>query len=60
MCNTIEMNYCNDKHEHIYKITYRPPQTGTHSPEWNVCDWCFQKKSYGTLEEIKTITKIAC
>ena len=56
----IEMNYCSDRHEHLYKITYRPIQPHGHSPEWNVCDWCFQKKAFSNLEEVQRITKIVC
>ena len=56
--NTIEMNYCSDRHDHLYKITYRAPHTNMQSPEWNVCDWCFQKKCFSNLEEVKMISKI--
>ena len=57
--STIEMNYCNDRHERLYKITYRPAQIMAYS-RMEVCDWCFQKKAYSNLEEVKTITKIIC
>ena len=60
MCSIGKMNYCNDRHDPLYKITYRPAQTGGYSPEWKVCDWCYEKKPFNNLEDVKLITKILC
>ena len=53
------MNTCYDKHEPVYKITYRSTQPGGRPTEWHVCDWCYEKRSFGTLEEIQSIQKLA-
>ena len=60
VCNTIEMDYCYDRHEHKYLITYRTPNPGAFSPQWKVCDYCYEnKKCFNNLEEIKSIVVIA-
>jgi len=59
MCSTIEMNYCNDKHEPVYKITYKPLQPGGRSTEWDVCDWCYEKRFFSNPKDIRSITKLS-
>lgn len=54
------MNCCNDRHEHMYEITYKPAKSGAHSPKWMVCNWCYEQKGYfGNPDEIESIAQLA-
>jgi len=53
------MNSCNDRHEPIYKIKYKPLTFGGNTSEWFVCERCFGKQEFfGAAEEIESITSL--
>ena len=50
------MNYCNDRHEPVYKIKYKSTQLGGMPSEWSVCEYCFGKSEFfGSINEIESI-----
>ena len=50
------MEYCNDRHDLVYKIRYKPSNRGGTSTEWLVCENCFEKKVFGDENTIESIT----
>ena len=53
------MNSCNDRHEPIYKIKYKPLTFGGNVSEWLVCERCFGKQEFfGASEEIESIVSL--
>jgi hypothetical protein len=53
------MNYCNDRHEPVYKITYKHLPFGGSVYGWLVCERCFGKQEFfGAVEEIESITSL--
>lgn len=53
------MNYCNDRHESVYKIKYKPIQLGAMPSEWLVCEHCFGKEEFfGAIDEIESIVSL--
>lgn len=39
------MNQCEDRHEPKYRIKYKPAKGNRYSPEWIVCEACFENKN---------------
>jgi hypothetical protein len=53
------MNTCNDRHEPIYKLRYKPTSPGGIYSEWLVCEQCFGKEEFfGSAEEIESIVSL--
>ena len=53
------MNSCNDRHEPVYKIKYKPIQLGAVPSEWFVCEHCFGKEEFfGAVDEIESIVSL--
>ena len=53
------MNFCNDRHDTIYKIKYKPLTVGGNVSEWLVCERCFGKQEFfGATEEIESIVSL--
>ena len=53
------MNQCNDRHESMYKIKYKPTALNGIMSEWLVCENCFGKKEFfGEAQEIESITSL--
>jgi hypothetical protein len=53
------MNFCNDRHEPIYKIKYKPLTIGGNVSEWLVCERCFGRQEFfGAAEEIESIVSL--
>ena len=53
------MNSCNDRHEPIYKIKYKPLTIGGNVSEWLVCEKCFGRQEFfGAAEEIESIVSL--
>jgi hypothetical protein len=53
------MNSCNERHEPIYKIKYKPLTIGGNVSEWLVCEKCFGRKEFfGAAEEIESIASL--
>ncbi len=53
------MNSCNDRHDPIYKIKYKPLIFGGHVSEWLVCERCFGRQEFfGAAEEIESIVSL--
>lgn len=53
------MNYCNDRHEPVYKIKYKPIRLGAIPSEWLVCENCFGKEEFfGAIDEIESIVSL--
>ena len=53
------MNFCNDRHEPIYKIKYKPLTIGGNVSEWLVCEKCFGRQEFfGAAEEIESIISL--
>ncbi len=60
MCNTSEMDYCYDRHNHKYLITYKPAPNGTRTPQWSVCDYCYEtKKCFNDPQEVESVAILA-
>ena len=54
------MDYCYDRHDHKYLITYKPAPNGTRSPQWSVCDYCYEtKKCFNDPEEVESVAILA-
>ena len=54
------MDYCFDRHDHKYLITYKPTQTGGHCPQWMVCDYCYEtKKCFNDPEQVDSVAILA-
>ena len=55
------MDYCYDRHDHKYLITYKPTRTGGPSHEWTVCDYCYKnKKCFNNPDEIESVVMLVC
>ena len=53
------MNSCNDRHEPIYKIKYKPLTIGGNISQWLVCEKCFGRQEFfGASEEIESIISL--
>ena len=53
------MNSCNDRHEPIYKIKYRPLTVGGNVCEWLMCEKCFGRQEFfSAAEEIESIVSL--
>jgi len=53
------MNSCNDRHEPIYKIKYKPLDFNGNVSEWLVCEKCFGRQEFfGAAEEIESIISL--
>ena len=53
------MNSCNERHEPIYKIKYKPLTIGGNVSEWLVCERCFGRQEFfGAAEEIESIVSL--
>ncbi|MGY5148170.1 MAG: hypothetical protein ACW9W4_09260 [Candidatus Nitrosopumilus sp. bin_7KS] len=53
------MNFCNDRHEPIYKIKYKPVTFDGNVIEWLVCEKCFGRQEFfGASEEIESIVSL--
>lgn len=54
------MNQCEDRHEPKYRIKYKPAKGNRYSPEWIVCEACFEnKKQFGNEDDIMSIEIMA-
>jgi len=54
------MNYCEDRHEKKYMITYKPAPGGSYTPQWMVCTNCFENKHcFGDDHLILSAEKVA-
>jgi hypothetical protein len=53
-----KMDKCSEKHTPAYKITYRGAKSTTYKPEWLVCEWCHEKRIFGTLDDIVSLEKL--
>jgi len=50
------MNICHDRHDPMYKITYK---SNLIDNEWFVCEKCFGKQEFfGAADEIESITSL--
>jgi hypothetical protein len=53
------MNSCNNRHDPIYKIKYKPLTLGGNISEWLVCEKCFGRQEFfGSAEEIESIISL--
>ena len=49
------MNFCDERHELKYEITYKPAKGSNFSPIWYVCDACYEnKRCFGSDDEIES------
>lgn len=50
------MDNCYDKHDQKYLITYKPTKQGTRTPQWAVCEWCYEtKRCFNNPNEIESV-----
>ena len=52
------MEICNDRHDLIYRIRYKPSKPGGSITEWKVCERCFEKNVFSDETVIESITVI--
>jgi len=53
------MNFCNDRHEPIYKIKYTPVTFVGNVSEWLVCDKCFGRQEFfDGSEDVESIVSL--
>jgi hypothetical protein len=54
------MNFCEERHEPKYQITYKPAKGGQYIPVWLVCESCMEnKKHFGADDLIDTVMILA-
>ncbi len=54
------MNFCEERHEPKYQITYKPAKGGKYNPVWLVCESCMENKKYfGNDDLIDTVMILA-
>lgn len=52
------MNLCEDRHEPAYQIKYKPAKGNQYSPEWLVCEHCYDKRPFGSDDYIESVTRL--
>ncbi|MEX0863145.1 hypothetical protein [Nitrosopumilus sp.] len=53
------MNYCCDRHDPTYQITYKLTHPNAIPSEWLVCENCFGKQEFfGVADEIESIVSL--
>ncbi len=54
------MDYCYDRHDHKYLITYHHPQSSGRVSQWMVCEDCYQRKScFNDPEQVESVAILA-
>jgi len=54
------MNFCEERHEPKYQITYKPAKGGKYVPVWLVCESCMEnKKHFGSDALIESVKILA-
>ncbi len=54
------MNFCQERHEPKYQITYKPAKGGQYIPVWLVCESCMEnKKHFGSDSLIDAVEILA-
>ena len=54
------MDYCYDRHDHKYLVTYKPTQNGGRCPQWTVCDYCYEtKKCFNDPVQVESVAILA-
>ena len=54
------MNFCEDRHEPKYQITYKPAKGCQQATGWLVCESCLSNKScFGDKDQIQSMEILA-
>jgi len=54
------MNFCEERHEPKYHITYKPAKGGQQAPAWSVCESCLlNKECFGDKDQIQSMEILA-
>ena len=54
------MNFCDERHETKYQVTYKPAKGSHHAPVWLVCESCLSiKPCFGNKDEIQSMEILA-
>ena len=49
------MNFCEERHEPKYQVTYKPAKGSPIAPVWMVCESCMANvQCFGNQDEIQT------
>jgi hypothetical protein len=53
------MNFCDERHETKYLVTYKPAEGSRYSPVWQVCESCLELKNhFGSDDIIQSVSKL--
>jgi len=54
------MDYCYNRHDHKYLITYKGTRTSSRLPQWMVCEYCYNNKEiFNDPQQVESVAILA-